>query len=528
MSVQFFPTYEQVLRSKFGGLILDVVEYGADAGGTFDSTGAWAKAALDLKAAGGGVLFADGDFLLSTLTPGQFSQQGAYYCVALPSNVVVWLAPGSTVTTPAIPSTASGQYVTLFVNDDPSGGNSNIHFVGGTYNLPAPLENSTGMAAWDNFCAFMGVSDSTIGNDVTIVNGGCGFYPLSGQINTPTVLTDGHNDNNRISAKILDTPGSTFFQSTNSVFDGYIDGAWDDAFVIGSAGAGIKVLGMVLAAPVVSGKGATTGAVYVNNDNAVASTPEAMYDIEIRPTRIVGGQGTFYSGEQACIALGGPMRDISIDTKASHGYVGLEAINSTVMGGRIRGDYYRNQQQGIYLSIDSGTATQYWDIDANVWSNNVANGASNSGFQVYTEGGNVIGGQAIIRGWEDGTGHQLNDISAAEDTGGTLEIDFHDGWWQDGVTLPANGFGHSTVRGNRGYNPRGPTTVAVPASGSATAALPYDATFYITQATAASSVSVQGQAIAIPVGGPTAIRVPAGQTLTPTYTTAPTWVVLGE
>ena len=79
-----------------------------------------------------------------------------------------------------------------------------------------------------------------------------------------------------------------------------------------------------------------------------------------------------------------------------------------------------------------------------------------------------------------------------------------------------------------GYNPVGPTTVAVPSSGTATAALPYDATFYITQATAASSVAVQGQTIAIPVGGPTAIRVPAGQTLTPTYSTAPTWVVMGE
>ena len=89
--------------------------------------------------------------------------------------------------------------------------------------------------------------------------------------------------------------------------------------------------------------------------------------------------------------------------------------------------------------------------------------------------------------------------------------------------------GSSTkLTSNSGYNPVGPVAVAVPASGTATAALPYDATYYITQATAASSVSVQGQTIAIPVGGPTAIRVPAGQTLTPTYTTAPTWVVMGD
>ena len=44
MSVQFFPTYEQVLRSKFGGLIFDVREYGADPTGVNDSTAAFQKA----------------------------------------------------------------------------------------------------------------------------------------------------------------------------------------------------------------------------------------------------------------------------------------------------------------------------------------------------------------------------------------------------------------------------------------------------------------------------------------------------
>ena len=92
----------------------------------------------------------------------------------------------------------------------------------------------------------------------------------------------------------------------------------------------------------------------------------------------------------------------------------------------------------------------------------------------------------------------------------------------NGVTLESS---HLSIAG---YNPVGPVVVAVPATTVATAALPYDATFYITQATAASSVAVQGQSIAIPIGGPTAVRVPAGETLTPTYTTAPTWVVMGE
>lgn len=92
----------------------------------------------------------------------------------------------------------------------------------------------------------------------------------------------------------------------------------------------------------------------------------------------------------------------------------------------------------------------------------------------------------------------------------------------------SSGSPNLVVHSNPGFNPVGPVTVAVPASGTATAALPYDATYYITQSTAASSVAVQGQTIDIPIGGPTAVFVPAGQTLTPTYTTAPTWVVQGH
>lgn len=55
MSV-FFPTYEQVTRSKFGGLVLDVREYGADPLGIADSTGAINKLIGDLFTAGGGVM----------------------------------------------------------------------------------------------------------------------------------------------------------------------------------------------------------------------------------------------------------------------------------------------------------------------------------------------------------------------------------------------------------------------------------------------------------------------------------------
>jgi len=85
------------------------------------------------------------------------------------------------------------------------------------------------------------------------------------------------------------------------------------------------------------------------------------------------------------------------------------------------------------------------------------------------------------------------------------------------------------VRGNPGYNPVGVVTVAVPASGTAVAAAPYDRTFYVTAATGGCTMAIQnGPSITIPASTLGTVHVPAGLTVTPTYTTAPTWVVEGE
>jgi parallel beta-helix repeat protein len=89
-------------------------------------------------------------------------------------------------------------------------------------------------------------------------------------------------------------------------------------------------------------------------------------------------------------------------------------------------------------------------------------------------------------------------------------------------------------RGNIGYNPVGVVSPGVPASGSPVVAVGYDRTFYVTTVAGTTSLTMAIQ------GGPTVtaiastaqvlnVRVPGGQTMTPTYTgTAPTWVVEGE
>lgn len=85
------------------------------------------------------------------------------------------------------------------------------------------------------------------------------------------------------------------------------------------------------------------------------------------------------------------------------------------------------------------------------------------------------------------------------------------------------------LSGNPGFNPVGIVTVAVPASGTAVTSSPYDRTFYVTNGTASSTFAISGgPTITLPASAVGTIRVPAGQTLTPTYSVAPTWVVEGE
>jgi hypothetical protein len=83
-----------------------------------------------------------------------------------------------------------------------------------------------------------------------------------------------------------------------------------------------------------------------------------------------------------------------------------------------------------------------------------------------------------------------------------------------------------TASGNTRF---GPETVAVPASGSAVAAPLRNRTYYVTAATGGCTMTLQdGKAIVIPAAAMGTVIVPAGQTVTPTYTNAPTWVVEGD
>ena len=86
------------------------------------------------------------------------------------------------------------------------------------------------------------------------------------------------------------------------------------------------------------------------------------------------------------------------------------------------------------------------------------------------------------------------------------------------------------IRNSTGFNPAGSQVIAVPATTVATAALTFDATFYVTAAAGGGvTLAIQGgPTVTVPASAVVPVFVPAGKTLTPTYTSAPTWVVEGN
>ena len=87
------------------------------------------------------------------------------------------------------------------------------------------------------------------------------------------------------------------------------------------------------------------------------------------------------------------------------------------------------------------------------------------------------------------------------------------------------------IRDVVGYNPVGSQTApTVPASGTAlTNPFPFDCTVAVTDTSTGTSVAVGGITVAtVPSGGTVPVFVGAGQTITLTYTTAPTWAWTGH
>lgn len=263
------------------------------------------------------------------------------------------------------------------------------------------------------------------------------------------------------------------------------------------------------------------------------------------------------------------------------GYAGLGGIgndgntanNVLIQGNTVRGVSCTTQTPaGIWITGDSG---RILDNDVQVTVNSAI--PIQGGGYVLTNGeiaGNFVSTTAAaLGGWGIGTGsanssnlnvhdnhiagnfntgvqiqnptvhlhHNLFSQSAGADTPWAVASGLNGApiLIEDNVILGSPGYVHPVgnisstagliIRNNQGVNPLGVETVAVPASGTAVAAAYYDRTFYVTAGTSIVQMAVQGgPSPTIPASGFGTVLVPAGKTVTPTYTAAPSWVVEGQ
>lgn len=455
MSVQFFPTYEQVLRSKFGRLIFDAQEYGADPTGVADSYPAIMAALHDAWKVYGTVILLPGIYTLSgpiIVQASTASNSLAPSLIAFGSGGVTEASLTSSVILQPSSSFPSGEYLLAYLPYSPSYELAGYE-VGG-FSVLGQDEAGTALAAG------IGVLNARQANwhDVAIGN------------------------------TITPAPVKTATGGDTSAFD---------VNQQGSAG-GFNSFRRIVCSK-------------AGQDSFWCNSQESVWD---QCRTILSGRFGFNVSNAAMT-----LANLSLDSSAQ---AQINDNNSTVSYVGINS--FDGPTTGPTIQLNGSSSPRF--VGCTFWGPQAAGLNSNSGAIVNTYGG----GSAVFSGCiflaNTNTVHLVSAQAGA--TGAVRIVGGSTSGTYTGAMFLNSGTGILSARDLIGLNPVGPVTVAVPASGTATAALPYDSTFYITQATAASSVAVQGQTIAIPVGGPTAIRVPAGQTLTPTYTTAPTWVVMGD
>lgn len=171
-----------------------------------------------------------------------------------------------------------------------------------------------------------------------------------------------------------------------------------------------------------------------------------------------------------------------------------------------------------------------------------ANHFSNLNIQGFTTGidFNYGGGNTVISPWVQGcTNGILFGSSRCVTYGGWMEnittnwINFASAGGEyslvDGMrfaSAPTVVGRYGKISNSTNYNPTGPQTApAIPASGTAlTNPFPFDAMVYISGGTV-TAIAVGGTATGLTSGG---VLVPAGETITLTYSAAPTWVWIGN
>ena len=175
---------------------------------------------------------------------------------------------------------------------------------------------------------------------------------------------------------------------------------------------------------------------------------------------------------------------------------------------------YNNAQQGY--GIFAGSEVRFTGCQA--LSNNTSNASGNSGFYLDTSTAYLVncisGGGNQNYGLRGVTAPCNLYASDCDFTGNT-----------DGSVLVGGGNG-GRVSNCLGYNPTGPQTApTIPASGtSLTNPFPFDTTVYVTGGTV-TAIAVGGTSTGLTSGS---VFIPVGETITLTYSSAPTWIWIGN
>ena len=242
----------------------------------------------------------------------------------------------------------------------------------------------------------------------------------------------------------------------------------------------------------------------IQNDTNTANYVTIANNVVLNATPGAGYAGIRVDGNYPTI-IGNEVQVTSLDGIACvAGTQGAIIANNNIFSTLATG----NSGYGIN---DNGASSGYWLISGN--------NITTTGAEGFTYGMNLSGAFHTV------TGNALASFNGL--TGGmTLGLFISNTFAVSNTAIVSIGI-TSVAADNHGYNPVGAVTVAVPATTVAVAAVAYDRHFYITQTVAASSISVDGVAVTIPIGN-SYVFLPATKTMTPTYGTAPTWTCMGD
>ena len=246
----------------------------------------------------------------------------------------------------------------------------------------------------------------------------------------------------------------------------------------------------------------TANYVTIANNVILNSTPASGY----AGIRVVGDYPTIV-GNQVQVTTGSGIQ--------------LEgSLNGIVTGNQVVSTATTATGVGIYLQ--GGTSGT--NNNTVVSSNNVRGGFQ-SGVVTDQPGNSIIGNEINLDSGEYGIAMTSSAVTGFLANNQTIYNNVISGA-TTAILLGDNNLDGCFIKNNQGYNPTGPQTApSMPASGtSLTNPFFFDAAVYISGGTV-TAIAVGGTATGLTSGS---VIVPAGETITLTYSAAPTWVWIGN